>query len=367
MTDKKLQTKLAQLGNKSDPLTGAVSPPIYLSTAYQHEGLGKSTGYDYTRTKNPTRSILEEGIADLEEGDQGFACSSGMAAIQLVLSLFRTGDELIVPEDVYGGTYRILKQYQEAYEIKTTYATFSDVEEVRSCITPHTKAILIETPTNPLMQEIDIVDYAALAKEFNLLLIVDNTFLTPVLQQPIKLGADIVIHSATKYIGGHNDVLAGLIVAKGEALCERIATLHNAAGAVLSSFDAWLLIRGLKTLGLRMKKHQMNGKKIANFLETDARIEDVLYCGKGGMLSFRLRESAWVEPFLENLQLITFAESLGGVESFITYPTTQTHADIPEDERVRRGIDNRLLRFSVGIEDSEDLINDLTYSLDQLN
>ncbi|WP_117168713.1 methionine biosynthesis PLP-dependent protein [Paraliobacillus sediminis] len=366
MTDKKLQTKLAQLGNKSDPLTGAVSPPIYLSTAYQHEALGRSTGYDYTRTKNPTRSILEDGIADLEVGDQGFACSSGMAAIQLVLSLFKTGAELIVPEDVYGGTYRILKQYQDAYEIKTTYATFSDLEEVKNCITPHTKAIFIETPTNPLMQEIDIASYAALAKDFNLLLIVDNTFLTPVLQQPIKLGADIVIHSATKYIGGHNDVLAGLVVAKGEALCEKIATLHNAAGAVLSSFDAWLLIRGLKTLGLRMKQHQENGKRIADFLQTDERIEDVLYCGKGGMLSFRLRESAWVGPFLENLQLITFAESLGGVESFITYPTTQTHADIPEEERVRRGIDNRLLRFSVGIEDSEDLINDLTYSLNQL-
>lgn len=366
MTDKKLQTKLAQLGNKSDPLTGAVSPPIYLSTAYQHEALGKSTGYDYTRTKNPTRSILEDGIADLEEGDQGFACSSGMAAIQLVLSLFKTGDELIVPEDVYGGTYRILKQYQEAYEIKTTYATFLDLEEVKNCITPHTKAIFIETPTNPLMQEIDIVSYAALAKEFNLLLIIDNTFLTPVLQQPIKLGADIVIHSATKYIGGHNDVLAGLVVAKGEALCEQIATLHNSIGAVLSSFDAWLLIRGLKTLGLRMKQHQENGKRIADFLQTDERIADVLYCGKGGMLSFRLREGAWVEPFLENLQLITFAESLGGVESFITYPTTQTHADIPEEERVRRGIDNRLLRFSVGIEDSEDLINDLRYSLNHL-
>lgn len=366
MGENKLQTKLAQLGNKSDPITGAVNPPIYLSTAYQHEGLGKSTGYDYTRTKNPTRSILEEGIADLEAGDQGFACSSGMAAIQLVLSLFKTGDELIVPEDVYGGTYRLLKHYQEAYAVKTTYATFSDVEEVEKCITSNTKAILIETPTNPLMQEIDIASYAALAKENNLLLIVDNTFLTPVLQQPIKLGADIVIHSATKYIGGHNDVLAGLIVAKGEALCEEIATLHNAAGAVLSSFDSWLLIRGLKTLGLRMKQHQENGQILAEFLAKDSRITDVLYPGKGGMLSFRLREDTWVAPFLENLQLITFAESLGGVESFITYPTTQTHADIPEEERVRRGIDSRLLRFSVGIEDVEDLITDLTNSLDQL-
>ena len=367
MKGKKLQTQLVQLGNHSDPVTGAVNPPIYLSTAYQHEALGKSTGYDYTRTKNPTRAILEEGIANLENGDKGFACSSGMAAIQLVLSLFKMGDELIVPEDVYGGTYRLLKHYQDAYKIKTSYSPFIEVEQVERCITPHTKAIFIETPTNPLMQEIDIPLYAALAKKHNLLLIVDNTFLTPVLQRPIELGADIVIHSATKYIGGHNDVLAGLIVAKGADLCEKIATLHNGAGAVLSSMDSWLLIRGLKTLGLRMKQHQENAREIADFLAEDSRITDVLYSGKGGMLSFRLRKNTEIEPFLENLQLITFAESLGGVESFITYPTTQTHADIPKQERVRRGIDDRLLRFSVGVEDVEDLINDLNHSLGQLS
>ncbi|GGM40002.1 cystathionine gamma-synthase [Paraliobacillus quinghaiensis] len=367
MEGNKLQTKLVQLGNRSDSVTGAVNPPIYLSTAYQHEGLGKSTGYDYTRTKNPTRAILEEGIANLESSDAGFACSSGMAAIQLVLSLFETGDELIVPEDVYGGTYRLLRHYQDAYKINTIYSPFLKVEQVERCITPHTKALFIETPTNPLMQEIDIALYAALAKRYNLLLIVDNTFLTPVLQRPIELGADIVIHSATKYIGGHNDVLAGLIVAKGGDLCERIATLHNGGGAVLSPMDSWLLIRGMKTLGLRVKQHQENAREIAEFLAKDPRIADVLYAGKGGMLSFRLRKSTWIEPFLGNLQLITFAESLGGVESFITYPATQTHADIPEQERVKRGIDDRLLRFSVGVEDVEDLINDLNHSLGELS
>ncbi|WP_449537368.1 methionine biosynthesis PLP-dependent protein [Ferdinandcohnia sp. Marseille-Q9671] len=361
MTNRSLETRLVQLGNKSDKTTGAVNPPIYLSTAYQHDGLGQSTGYDYTRTKNPTRTILEDGIANLESGDRGYACSSGMAAIQLVLSLFRSGDELIVPEDVYGGTFRLLEYYSNTYDIQTTYSPFKDINETEKLITQKTKAIFIETPSNPLMQEIDIKVYAQLAQDFNLLLIVDNTFLTPIFQRPLELGADIIIHSATKYIGGHNDVLAGIVVAKGDTICERLSTLHNATGAVLSPFDSWLLIRGIKTLSLRMKKHDENAKKIVEYLRDEPLVTDVLYPGKGGMLSFRLKESKWISPFLENLQLITFAESLGGVESFITYPTTQTHADIPEEERKRRGISDTLLRFSVGIEEAEDLITDLKH------
>ncbi|WP_404450929.1 methionine biosynthesis PLP-dependent protein [Virgibacillus necropolis] len=359
MTNKSLETRLVQLGNKRDEITGAVNPPIYLSTAYQHQGIGKSTGFDYTRTKNPTRAILEEGIANLEAGDCGYACSSGMAAIQLALSLFRSGDELIVPEDIYGGTYRLLAHYSAIYDIQTTYTDFKEVDVTEKLISTKTKALFIETPTNPLMQEIDIRQYATLAHKHNLLLIVDNTFLTPYLQQPLELGADIVIHSATKYIGGHNDVLAGLVIAKGRTICEKLSIIHNASGGVLSPFDSWLIIRGLKTLALRMKQHGENTKKIADYLSNQPMISDVLYPGKGGMLSFRLKESKWIEPFLENLQLITFAESLGGVESFITYPSTQTHADIPLEERIRRGIDDRLLRFSVGIEQAEDLITDL--------
>lgn len=359
MSTNRLETKLAQLGNKSDQKTGAVNPPIYLSTAYGHSGLGKSTGYDYSRTKNPTRAILEEGIADLESGDRGFACSSGMAAIQLVLSLFRSGDELLVSEDIYGGTYRFLKNFSDIYEVHTTYTDFSDVDKTKQLLTSNTKAIFIETPTNPLMQEIDIVQFASLAHKHNLLLIVDNTFYTPYFQRPLELGADIVIHSATKYIGGHNDVLAGLVIAKGEDICERLAFHHNASGAVLSPFDSWLLIRGLKTLHLRMKQHDKNAKLIAEYLSSEPLVTDVLYPGKGGMLSFRLKERTWIGAFLESLQLITFAESLGGVESFITYPATQTHADIPEEERTQRGVCNRLLRFSVGIEDAGDLIADL--------
>ncbi|MCJ8008735.1 methionine biosynthesis PLP-dependent protein [Lederbergia wuyishanensis] len=355
----RFETKLAQLGNRSDSKTGAINPPIYLSTAYEHSGLGESTGYDYTRTKNPTRTILEEGIATLEGGDQGFACSSGMAAIQLVLSLFQTGDELILPEDIYGGTYRLLKHYSDVYGIKTNYLDFKDVNKIEKHITEKTKALFIETPTNPLMEEIDLIQYSHLAKKHNLLLIVDNTFFTPYFQRPLELGADIVIHSATKYIGGHNDVLAGLVVAKGNHLCERLFVLHNSIGATLSPTDSWLLIRGLKTLHLRMKQHDENAKKIVEFLRNEPLVTDVLYSGIGGMLSFRLRESEWVDFFLRNLKLIFFAESLGGVESFITYPATQTHADIPEEERYARGICNRLLRFSVGIENAEDIIADL--------
>ncbi|MBM7570474.1 methionine biosynthesis PLP-dependent protein [Aquibacillus albus] len=359
MTKRSMETNLVQLGNKSDPVTGAVSPPIFLSTAYQHEKLGQSTGYDYTRTKNPTRSILEEGVARLEVGDAAFACSSGMAAIQLMLSLFQSGDELIVPRDIYGGTYRLFEFYSKAYGIKTSYVDFDDVSTVESLISPKTKALFIETPTNPLMQEINIEQFAALAEQYDLLFIVDNTFLTPYFQQPLQLGADIVVHSATKYIGGHNDVLAGIVVAKGEELAERLATIHNASGAVLSPLDSWLLIRGLKTLPLRIEKQEENAKKIVEYLKSEEKVKDVLYPGKGGMLSFRVKESVWVSPFLEHLQLITFAESLGGVESFITYPATQTHADIPKEEREKRGVCDRLLRFSVGIELVDDLIADL--------
>src|SRR5699024_5233932 len=333
MLEHKLETKLVQIGNHCDKETGAVSSPLYLSTAFQHEGLHQSTGYDYTRTKNPTRSILEAGIANLELGDSGFACSSGMAAIQLVLSLFRSGDELIVSEDIYGGTYRLLNYYKENYDITSVYTSMDQLTDMEIAISKKTRAIFIESPTNPLMQGVDIEQVAQIAKQHNLLLIVDNTFLTPYLQQPITLGADIVIHSATKYLGGHNDVLAGLVVAKGESISEQLAHFHNSSGAVLSPFDSWLLIRGIKTLSLRMRQHQHNARKIVDYLHQEPLVTDVLYPDKGGMLYFRLLESSWVNRFLQSMQLITFAESLGGVESFITYPATQTHANVPEEER----------------------------------
>ena len=362
-----IETTLVQIGHRSDSRTGAVATPIVLSTAYGRDGLGESTGFDYTRTKNPTRSVLEQGIADLEGGDAGFACSSGMAAIQLIMSLFKAPDEWIISSDVYGGTYRLLDfSYKNHHTVKPVYVNTADLDAIEKAITPNTKAIFIETPSNPLMEECDVAAIAKIAKKHNLLFIVDNTFLTPILSRPLELGADIVFHSATKYIAGHNDVLAGLIVAKGQQLCERIGYMQNGAGAVLSPFDSYLVVRGLKTLALRMERHQANATELAKFLAEQPEVQDVLYPNKGGMLSFRLKDETWVPKFLKAIKMITFAESLGGTESFITYPATQTHMDIPEAERIARGVCNKLLRFSVGIEHVEDIKADLLQAFAQL-
>ena len=355
----KIDTRLAQLGNRSETATGAVNPPIYLTTAYRHEGIGQSSGYDYVRTGNPTREILEKAIADLEEGDRGFACSSGMAAIWTILSLFKNGDEWIVSKDLYGGTYRLLEQGFKKWGLSSTYTDMSNLDKIVSSITGKTKALFVETPTNPLMEQADIAAIAKIAKANGLFLIVDNTFYTPLLQKPLTLGADIVIHSATKYLGGHNDVLAGLIVVKGKELSDSVFLHHNGGGAVLSPFDSWLLIRGMKTLSLRMERHEKNARVLVEYLGRHDAVIDVLYPGRGGMISFRIKTQEMVNPFLQSLSTITFAESLGGVESFITYPATQTHADIPAEIREQIGVCNRLLRFSVGIEHSEDLISDL--------
>lgn len=360
-----LETTLAQIGNRSETTTGTVNPPVYFSTAYRHEGIGESSGFDYIRTGNPTRHILEDAIAMLEEGDQGFACSSGMASILTVLSLFQSGDEWIVSKDLYGGTYRLLEHSFKKWGLAVKYVDTSDPKNIKSSISKNTKAIFLETPTNPMMEQTNIKVVADIANSHQLLLIVDNTFYTPCIQKPITDGAHIVIHSATKYLGGHNDVLAGLIVAKGEKLCEALAFYHNGNGAVLSPFDSWLLIRGMKTLALRMEKHEQNAKEIVQFLLENDAITDVFYPGRGGMVSFKVQEEALVKPLLKGLKLVTFAESLGGVESLITYPATQTHADIPEEIRIETGIDNRLLRFSVGIENSIDLINDLQQALNK--
>ncbi|MFC0611018.1 methionine biosynthesis PLP-dependent protein [Scopulibacillus daqui] len=360
-----IETLLAQIGSRSCQKTGAISPPIYFSTAYRHKGIGESTGYDYTRTKNPTRDQLETAIAKLEGGDQGFAFSSGMAAIQAILSLFKSGDEVIASADLYGGTYRLFEDCSNKWGVKFHYNACRCPDEAEKLINDRTKAIFVETPTNPLMQETDISLLAEIAKKYELMLVVDNTFYTPLLQRPIEEGADLVIHSATKYLGGHNDVLAGLIVTKGKDLSEKIGSYQNAAGAVLSPFDSWLVMRGMKTLSLRMKQHQENARKLADYLQNHEAVTDVLYPGRGGMISFRLLKEEWVNPFLKHLRLIAFAESLGGIESFITYPATQTHADIPEDIRIQQGVCNRLLRFSVGIEHADDLIKDLNQAFNK--
>lgn len=370
-----IETTLVQLGNRTDPRTGAVATPIILSTAYGRDGLGESTGWDYTRTKNPTRAVLEQGIADLEGGDAGFAMASGMAAIQLVMSLFKAPDEWIISSDVYGGSYRLFDfSHKHHNTVKPVYVNTADLAAIEAAITPNTKAIFVETPSNPLMEECDVDAISVIAKKHNLMLIVDNTFLSPVLFCPIEHGADIVIHSATKYLSGHNDVLAGLIVAKdseatkvnGQNLSERLFYFQNCAGAVLSPFDSYLAVRGLKTLALRMERHQSNATELAKFLKEQPEIDSVLYSGKSGMLSFRLQKEEWVPKFLKAIKLITFAESLGGTESFITYPATQTHMDIPEAERIARGITNNLLRFSVGLEHVEDLKADLRQAFEQL-
>ena len=370
-----IETTLVQLGNRTDPRTGAVATPIILSTAYGRDGLGESTGWDYTRTKNPTRAVLEQGIADLEGGDAGFAMASGMAAIQLVMSLFKAPDEWIISSDVYGGSYRLFDfSHKHHNTVKPVYVNTADLAAIEAAITPNTKAIFVETPSNPLMEECDVDAISVIAKKHNLMLIVDNTFLSPVLFRPIEHGADIVIHSATKYLSGHNDVLAGLIVAKdseatkvnSQNLSERLFYFQNCAGAVLSPFDSYLAVRGLKTLALRMERHQSNATELAKFLKEQPEIDSVLYSGKSGMLSFRLQKEEWVPKFLKAIKLITFAESLGGTESFITYPATQTHMDIPEAERIARGITNNLLRFSVGLEHVEDLKADLRQAFEQL-
>ncbi|MDE5160101.1 PLP-dependent transferase [Paenibacillus larvae subsp. larvae] len=376
----KIESKLAQIGSQSEPVTGAVSFPVVHSTAYRHPRLGQSTGFDYTRTKNPTRAVLEEAIAELEKGDGGFACSSGMAALQTIFALFAQGDHLIVSLDLYGGTYRLLEQIMTRFGVTATYVDTDDIQALdRAYREGSTKAVLIETPTNPLMMITDIAKISAWAKETSLLTIVDNTLLTPFFQRPLELGADIAIHSATKYLGGHNDVLAGLIVTKGKKLSEEMFFLHNSIGAVLGPQDSWLLMRGMKTLALRMERHEYNAVRVAQYLHQHSLVTEVFYPGLGshpshvvqsrqssgntGILSFKVKDSRLVEPILRYIKLIAFAESLGGVESLMTYPAVQTHADIPQEIRDQVGVDDRLLRFSVGIEHVEDLIADLDQAL----
>jgi cystathionine gamma-synthase len=374
-----IETKLAQIGNRRDPQTGSVSAPIYLSTTYSHPQLGQSTGFDYTRTKNPTRQTLEDAIAELEGGVRGFAYASGMAAIAGVFGLFAQGDHLIVSHDLYGGTYRLIEQILPKQGISATFVDTGDVQAVERAIQPNTKAIFVETPTNPTMRITDLRAVIEVAQRRGVLTIVDNTFMTPYLQRPLELGADIVVHSATKYLGGHNDVLAGLVVARETEVADKIYFLQNSIGATLGAQDCWLLMRGIKTLALRMDRHQENALLVAEWLVKHPAISTVYFpglfghagrdihlgqsSGYGGMLSFEVESEQLVEPLLRHLKLITFAESLGGVESLITYPARQTHFDIPEEIRLSVGVTNSLLRLSVGIEHHADLIEDLAQAL----
>jgi cystathionine gamma-synthase/cystathionine beta-lyase len=370
-----IATQAAQIGLEWDTRTGAVTVPIYQTATFRHPGLGQSTGYDYSRSGNPTRQALEEGIARLDGGARGFAYASGMAAITSLLLLFRAGDHLIVTEDLYGGTYRLFEKVFDQYGLSFTYLDTSDVAAVAAALRPETKALFVESLTNPLLKVADLAALSDLCRERGLLHIVDNTFLTPYLLRPLDLGADITVYSGTKYLAGHNDTVCGLAVVKDPALAERVYFHQNAAGAVLGPQDAWLTIRGLKTLAVRLDRQQANAQLIAQWLATQPQVSKVYYPGLaahpghgllkrqargfGAMVAFEVADPALVEPLLLETQLISFAESLGGVETLITFPEVQTHADIEPATRARLGINDRLLRLSVGIEDGGDLITDL--------
>ncbi|GGJ01399.1 cysteine synthase [Alicyclobacillus cellulosilyticus] len=374
-----IESRIAQAGNRKDPHTGAVSFPVYHSTTFAHPGLGQSTGFDYTRTQNPTRKVLEETIADLEGGVRGFAFASGMAAVSAVFGLLRPGDHLVISDDLYGGTYRLLEQLLVPMGIRATYVDTRDPARVEAAMEAGTRMVFIETPTNPTMKVTDIRACSAIAARHQAILVVDNTFMTPYFQRPLELGADVVVHSATKFLGGHNDVLAGLVVVRDEGLAERVGFLQNAIGAVLGPQDCWLLLRGMKTLALRMQRHEENARAIADWLSRHPLVERVYYPGLaepdvravqerqaggyGGMISFEVADERMIPPVLAGVRLVTFAESLGGTETLITYPARQTHADIPPEVRAAAGVTDRLLRLSVGIEHAQDIIADLDQAL----
>lgn len=354
---------------------GAISYPIYQTATYEHPEAGQSTGYDYSRLQNPTREHLEKMIAGLESGIDAFALSTGMAAITLLMELFRPGDHLIVEADLYGGSIRLFDHVNKKNNYEFTHLNCAE-DDIEGAIQDNTKAIYIETPTNPMMNVSDIAAIAKIAKKHGLLLIVDNTFLSPYFQNPLKLGADIVVHSGTKFLGGHNDTLAGFLVTNNEEVRDRLRFLIKTTGAGLAPFDCWLILRGMKTLGIRMERSQENAIRIAEWLKTQSIVQKVYYPGLpehpgyeimkkqargfGSMITFQMDSKEHALQILKQVRMIKFAESLGGVETLITYPTTQTHADVPEEVRLKNGITPCTLRLSTGIEDIEDLLGELS-------
>lgn len=360
----------------TEPLTGAVSMPVFQTTTFRHPELGKSTGFDYSRVENPTRQELERTMAILEGGIRGFAFSSGQAANLAVFSLLKPGEHVIASDDIYGGTFRAISDVLAQYGVESTYVDFSDEQAVQQAVRPNTAMFFIETPTNPMMKVADIRKNAQLAKSIGALTVVDNTFLTPYFQRPLELGADIVTHSASKYLGGHNDAVAGIVVVKdNEDLAQRIHMHLKTYGSQLAPMDSWLVLRGIKTLVVRMDKHNQNSQTVAAWLRTQPKVKKVYYVGFedhpdysvtmsqttgfGGMMSFAVDSQETVRKILKGVDMILFAESLGGTETLITYPLTQTHESIPVDIREKLGITTSLLRMSVGIENAQDIINDL--------
>jgi cystathionine gamma-lyase len=380
----KFGTKAIHAGVSPDPVTGAIMTPIYQTSTYVQSAPGDHKGYEYSRTHNPTRTVLQDALAALENGSHGLAFSSGMGAVDAVAKLLKPGDEVISTNDLYGGTYRIFTKIFEQYGIKFHFTSMQQPETVAALVNANTRMIWVETPTNPTLNVIDIEAMAAIAKQANALLVVDNTFATPYLQTPLDLGADIVLHSLTKYIGGHSDVVMGALIVKSDALHERLAFIQNSCGATPGPMDCFLVLRGIKTLHIRMRHHCENAGIIAQWLMQHPKVDTVLYPGLshhpghataakqmrgfGGMISFTFKGDKLSDAtkFLSNTHLFSLAESLGGVESLIGHPASMTHASIPKAEREKAGLKDSLVRLSVGLEDSEDLIADLTKAFDSI-
>ncbi len=371
-------TKVIHGGQHHESATGSVNVPVFLTSTFAQKSPGIHSGYEYSRAANPTRQALEDSLASIENGDRGLAFASGLAAIDCVLKLLNPGDEVIAVDDLYGGTYRMFTKMFEKYQLKFTFVNFDEVSKISELINDKTKLIWIETPTNPLMKLVDIKAVTNLVKGKDILVAVDNTFATPYIQQPLDLGADIVMHSATKYLGGHSDVIAGALIAKTAELGEKLHFIQFAGGGILAPMDSYLVLRGIKTLALRMQRHSENGLKISEYLQNHPKVAQIFYPGSenhpqfdlakkqmkngfGGMVSFTFKSGKKEDAvkFLEKLKVFTLAESLGGVESLANHPAMMTHASIPEEKRAELGITDDLVRLSTGIEDHEDLIADL--------
>ena len=376
----KFATKAIHAGQEPDPTTGAIMTPIYQTSTYAQAGIGDHKGYEYARSGNPTRTALEECLASLENGTYGLAFASGLAAESAVLSLLKAGDHIVSCDDLYGGSFRLFERILRGYTIEASYVTANTVAEYERAIRPNTKLIWLETPTNPLLRLVDIRAVADIAHKHNLLLVVDNTFSSPYFQRPLDLGADIVLHSTTKYINGHSDVIGGAVVLNNEEVYQAIKFYQNAAGGVPGPFDVWLTLRGIKTLAVRMRQHEENAQSVARFLAEHPRVEKIYYpglashpdhelakkqmSGFGGMVSFQFKGTQDdVDRVIRRFKVFTFAESLGGVESLVCHPTSMTHGSIPKEVREARGLTDTLLRLSVGIEDIEDILADLKQAL----
>ena len=373
-------TDCIHAGQEPEPVTGAVTVPIYQTSTYVQPELGRHKGFEYARTKNPTRSAVEANLAALERGKHGHCFASGMSATDCVLRMFQSGDHIIAGENMYGGTFRLFDKVLRKYGLEFSYVDTTDIRNIEAAIKANTKLLFLETPTNPMMSLTDIRAAAELAHSKKILVAVDNTFCSPALQRPIELGADLVIHSTTKFLNGHSDSIGGVVVSNDDAIAEQLGFLQNAVGAILSPFDSWLVLRGTKTLALRMERHNTNGMAIAQYLDNHSRVKKVYYPGLtdhpqhelakrqmngfGSLISFELGSKENAKKFLDRVRLCSLAESLGGVETLISHPESMTHGSVPQETRMRLGITPGLVRISVGVEDLEDLIADLENAFD---